>query len=235
MAVSCSKCGDSGWIIVEKDGREQAVRCTCSQKQAALTHAESANIPRRFIGCRLKGFMAHEDAPSLAKAKKTVNKFITDYPAVDKGLLFHGPVGVGKTRLLCTVASELLVRYPSLDVYYIDWNDLVRTMRSGEDSQSRNFQQINEVITRLTECDLLIFDEFGASKVSAWVQDQIYYVVNHRYNQQKVTLVATNFFDQSGDGQETLTERVGDRLRSRLHEMTLSIEIFGVDYRRQYC
>lgn len=235
MAETCPKCGDSGWIIIEKDGREQAVRCSCSQKQVALNHAEAANLPRRFIGCRLKGFMANENMPSLVSAKKTATRFITDFPAVDKGLLFHGPVGVGKTRLLCTVASELLVRFPTLDVYYIDWNDLVRTMRTGEDAQSRDFQQINQIITRLTECDLLIFDEMGASKLSAWVADNIYFVINRRYNQQKITLAATNFFDQSGDGQETLTDRVGDRLRSRLHEMTQSIEIFGVDYRRQYC
>ncbi len=235
MAATCTKCGDSGWLIIEKDGREEAVRCICSQKKAELAQAELANIPPRFIGCRIKGFITREDTPSLIKAKKAVKQFCEDFPAVSKGLLFHGPVGVGKTRLLSTIATELWLRFPHLNVYYIDWNDLVRIMRSGEDSQSRDFQQIHQLLSRLTGCDLLIFDELGASKTSAWVQDNIYYVLNHRYNQQKITIGATNFFDQSGDGQETLSERLGERLRSRLHEMTQSTELFGVDYRRQYC
>lgn len=235
MAAGCSKCKDTGWIITQKDGREEAVRCSCSQKKAILAHAELANIPPRFIGCRLKGFMTREDAPSLQNAKKAVKRFCEDFPAVDKGMLFHGPVGVGKTRLLCTIAAELWLRYPQLHIYYIDWNDLVRAMRSGEDSQSRDFQQIHQILSRLTDCDLLLFDELGASKTSAWVQDNIYFVLNRRYNQQKLTVAASNFFDQSGDGQETLSERLGERLRSRLHEMTRSIELFGIDYRRQYC
>ncbi len=235
MAATCSKCGDSGWIVIEKDGREQAVRCDCSRKKTALVQAELANIPQRFINCRLKGFMTPEDSPSLLKAKKAAKNFCDEFPAVSKGLLLHGPVGVGKTRLLCTVASELWARLPQLNIYYIDWNDLVRTMRSGEDAQSRDFNQIQRIISRLTECDLLIFDELGASKTSAWVQDNIYFVFNRRYNQQKITIGASNFFDQSSDGQETLTERLGERLRSRLHEMTNSIELFGVDYRRKYC
>jgi len=235
MAVNCPKCGDSGWIVIIKDKREQAVRCDCSQKKTAQAQADQANIPTRFIGCSLKGFITREDTPSLIKAKKTVKHFCDDYPAVDKGLLFHGPVGVGKTRLLCTIATELWLRHPQLSLYYIDWNDLVRIMRSGEDSQSRDFQQINQTLNRLTECDLLIFDELGASKSSAWVQDNIYFVLNRRYNQQKITIGASNFFDQSGDGQETLSERLGERLRSRLHEMTRSVELFGIDYRRQYC
>lgn len=235
MSKPCPKCGDSGWIIIEKDGREQAVRCDCSRRKAAQAQAELANIPVRFQHCYLKGYMAPKESSSILKAKKAVKQFVDDYPAVDKGLLLQGPVGVGKTRLLCTIASELWLRFPHLNIYYIDWNDLVRTMRSGEDAQSRDFQQIHQLIQRLTECDVLLFDELGASKTSAWVQDNIYFVFNRRYNNQKITVAASNFFDQGGDVQETLGERLGERLRSRLHEMTHIIEISGKDYRRNYC
>ncbi|MCP5107192.1 MAG: ATP-binding protein [bacterium] len=159
---------------------------------------------------------------------------IDNYPGGVKGLLLQGKVGVGKTKLLCSIATELLKKIESIDIFYIDWNDLIREMRSGEGHASRDFEVINQLIYRLSTVDLLLFDELGASRMSPWVLDNVYYLFNKRYNNQKITVCATNYFDQSAGNQETLTQRIGERIRSRLYEMTDIIAVGGKDMRKEY-
>ena len=79
---------------------------------------------------------------------------------------------------------------------YIDWNDLTREMRSGEDTSNRDFSNIGQLIQRLAMVELLLFDELGASRPSPWVEDNIYYLINRRYNDNRITLFASNFFDK---------------------------------------
>jgi len=230
----CKECDGTGWIIKKKGDREVALKCDCQKEEAFVSKGKRANIPPRFLGAELGSFFPNGNNPSLSRAKKAVERFIDDFPGVTDGLLFQGPTGVGKTRLLCSIATGVMRRLDQVEVFYIDWNDLVRTMRSGEDASTRDFSQINELVQKLTSVDLLLFDEFGASKVSQWVYDNIYFVINRRYNTQKITCFASNFLDKAEtDGRESLKMRVGERIRSRLFEMATSIEMTGTDYRKQ--
>lgn len=218
--------------MVNKDDKEFARRCQCQSEDNHLRRAERANIPPRFRGATLEwSFQQAAKAPSLVKAGKAAEKFIKEYPALDKGLLFQGSTGVGKTSLLCAIGYELIKK--NFDVYYIDWNDLVREMRTGEGHGTRDFSAIHQLINTLSEVDLLLFDELGASKVSQWVYDNIYYLFNRRYNNQKLTICASNFGDLPAEGNETLGQRIGERIRSRLFEMTQVMEMKGTDVRRE--
>ena len=107
-------------------------------------------------------------------------------------------------------------------------------MRSGEDTANRDFSTIGQLIQRLARAELLLFDELGASRPSPWVEDNIYYLINRRYNDNRITLFASNFFDKKIGSEETLSERIGNRIRSRLFEMARSIEIMGADYRQKH-
>jgi len=228
----CQKCGGTGWETKIKEEREIAVRCDCTLKKNISRKAEHANLPLRFYGGTLAwSYKPNEKCPSQFRALKKAQKFVRDYPSVQQGYLFQGSIGLGKTALLCIIGYELITT-KNTDVYYIDWNDLVREMRSGEDHSQRDFGVINQLVTRLCDTEVLLFDELGASTVSPWVQDNIYYIINRRYNNKKVTLCATNYQDLPADGKETLSQRVGERVRSRLFEMTEYIEIKGPDFRR---
>jgi DNA replication protein DnaC len=108
---------------------------------------------------------------------------------------------------------------------------MVRLMKSGESHSYRDFSMINELIEKLTNTSLLLMDELGASEPSQWVRDNIYYVINHRYNRKKITLFATNYFDSPSGDNPTLRERIGDRIRSRIYETAKSYVMKGLDYR----
>jgi len=234
METKCTKCNDSGWTLVKVDGREIARPCQCRRNDTRQIKTNNANLPTRFIGATLKDYIPNKDNRSQEKAKKECIRFIKDYlPNMQKGLLILGPTGVGKTRLLCSIGNEL-IKEKDADVFYIDWNDLNREMRSGEDTSNRDFSNISQIIQRLVKVDLLLFDELGASRPSPWVLDNIYYLINRRYNDERITIFASNYFDRKIGNEETLSERIGPRIRSRLYEMTQIIEIIGTDFRQAH-
>lgn len=234
----CQLCKGTGWITVKKEEREFARKCECQTANSHLIRSEKANIPGRFLGYELKTYYPHPKFPSQEKVIKRVRRFIDEYPAVMdfRGLLFQGRAGVGKTHLMCTIGNELMKKFPSIDLFYMDWNNLVREMRSGDHHANRDFSPINRLIEQLSRVELLLFDELGSSgqgNVGAWILDSIYYIINKRYNNQKITICATNFFDTAKEGAETLVDRVGERIRSRLFEMTEAVVISGADRRRE--
>lgn len=229
----CNICGGTGWVTVKKDGESFAKKCDCRRQIQITNRNERTNLPKRFWNYDLRSYCMNEAQfhQSQIYAKKKAEKFIIDYPAVESGILLQGTVGTGKTKLMCAIATMLMGKHEDLDMYYIDWNDLVREMKSGQDSNVRDFESINNLINRLTDVELLFFDEIGASRVSPWVHDYIYYLINKRYNNRMVTVCATNFYDTNVNGMETLTQRVGDRIRSRLFEMTETLIVEGRDFR----
>jgi DNA replication protein DnaC len=96
--------------------------------------------------------------------------------------------------------------------------------------------------------EVLVLDDLGASKPSAWVLDIIGLVLNARYNERRVTILTTNYFDEaahaepaprSPSGQrvavreDALADRIGARMRSRLYEMCRTVELFAPDFRRE--
>lgn len=234
MDVKCQSCKDSGWVLVRVGEREIARPCRCRQGDAQDGLLANANIPPRFHGVDLRGFKPEKEESSQARAKKAAEKFIADWPGHGGyGLLFQGGTGVGKTRLLCCIGNQL-IKEKNVDVVYIDWNDLTREMRSGEDAASRDFGEIGQLIQRLARVELLLFDELGSSRPSPWVEDNIYFLINRRYNENRITVFASNYFDKKIANQETLSERIGARIRSRLYEMARSVEIMGADYRQKH-
>ncbi len=233
-AKECQACRGSGWIFSEENGIERVRVCNCRKLESFLAGSERANIPVRFSGVELKSFFPDQEQPSQNKVLQAASDFVRDYPAVSGGLLLQGPTGTGKTRILCSMANELLKKGFS-DLLYFDWNDLVRDSRGSEDAAGRrDFNYFFSLFQRLAEVELLILDELGSARLTPWLEENLFFLVNRRYNNNRITLFASNFFDERLNNEELLVERIGARARSRIYEMTRVLVVQGFDYRQRY-
>jgi len=235
----CSECQDTGWVLKEIDGRSVAVRCQCFFKKQKDSLIEKANIPKRYRNCTFENFEDHN--LSQKKALKIAKKFSENYPEQDVGLLFIGQCGVGKTHLAVAFIRELMIKKDALS-YFCDFRELIRKIQSSYSPDSDLTE--NLLLEPIFESDVLVLDELGAKRTTAWVDETVFYIINHRYNSKKLTIFTSNYLDSEEDEEDTRTEyfkkkddtlvdRIGVRLRSRLYEMCKVVKIDGKDYRKE--
>jgi DNA replication protein DnaC len=220
----CPDCGGTGWEFVEGKGVRP---CRCKKAGRSDLLLSQARIPQRFLGCDFESF--EPLCPSLHRALMNTRKFVEEYPIVDVGLLFLGRCGVGKTHLAVSALRELIGKgIPGL---FYDFRDLLKEIQDSYNPNTHTSEL--KILAPIFDSEILVLDELGASKPTEWVQETITHIINKRYNDKKVTIFTSNYLDMpiGSSYDETLTDRVGVRLRSRLHEMCRLIMIEGDDYR----
>jgi DNA replication protein DnaC len=154
-----------------------------------------------------------------------------EYPAVDQGLLFMGSVGVGKTHLAVSILKGLTER--GFSCLFYDFGSLLKEIQDSYNTSAQSSEM--GVLTPVLTTDVLVLDELGASKPTDWARDTMAHVINTRYNEKKFTVFTTNYLDdRPNDREETLEDRIGVRIRSRLYEMCRTVSIEGRDYRRTF-
>ncbi|MFB0566843.1 MAG: ATP-binding protein [Candidatus Aminicenantaceae bacterium] len=236
-AKVCSKCQGTGWVLEESGLRTMAKRCKCYYEQRAEVLLERANIPRRYKDCTFSSFEIHN--PSHRDALKISKQFVKNYPVQEVGLLFIGPCGVGKTHLAVAICRELIEK-KSVPCYFYDFRGLIKDIQNTYTPDSL-FSE-SEVLAPVFKSDLLVLDELGAKRTSAWIEETIFYIINQRYNHKRLTVFTSNYLDTEEEedtrnsyfkkGDDSLVDRIGVRLRSRLYEMCKIVNIWGDDYRK---
>ena len=225
---ACSRCDDTGWELIEKAGREFVRRCECAEGIRREKLLDKAGVPGRYRHCTLDGFENwNADDPTLVRGLRAIREFVDLWPEGDKGLLLMGPVGTGKTHLAVATLQELITS-KGVQARFQDFTSLVLEIRMTFDTPGAQ----RELMQPLIKAELLVLDELGAGKVTPWVMDLLYYLVNSRYVEGRRTIFTTNYSDFGNGGQETLTDRVSGRIRSRMFEMCRRIEFRGLDYRK---
>ncbi|MFM8392451.1 MAG: ATP-binding protein, partial [Acidobacteriota bacterium] len=113
---------------------------------------------------------------------------------------------------------------------FYDFRDLLNEIQDSYNPVSKATEL--RVLEPVYQADVLVLDELGASKPTDWVRDTMTQIINTRYNDRKVTIFTTNYLDDPpSNAEESLTDRVGVRLRSRLYEMCKVVRVKGADYR----
>ncbi|MBN2408772.1 MAG: ATP-binding protein [Candidatus Aminicenantes bacterium] len=233
----CPKCEGTGWVLVEAGKKSVARRCDCYHERQNQTLWDKSRIPRRYQNCSLANFEVHND--SHKDALKISRQFVKNYPAQEVGLLFIGPCGVGKTHLAVAIIRELIGK-KNVPCAFYDFRELIRDIQSSFTPDS-NLSEA-EILGPVFEAGVLVLDELGAKRTTAWVEETVFYIINHRYNQKKLTLFTSNYLDTEEEtdgrdafykkGGDSLVDRIGVRLRSRLYEMCKIVELWGDDYRK---
>jgi DNA replication protein DnaC len=227
--TTCPSCGGTGWRVADEEGSGLVRRCGCAETVRRDRLMEQAAIPERYRHCTLDSFeLWNPDDPTLQRARRAVEEFADLYPSVDKGLLLMGPVGTGKTHL-AVAALQRLITTKGARGRFTDFTSLVLQIQMTFDGQGSR----SEILEPLIETEVLVVDELGAGKATPWVMDLLYYLVNTRYLRRRITIFTTNYSDFThAAGEESLTDRVSARIRSRLFEMCRRLELRGGDFRR---
>lgn len=222
----CPKCFGTGMELVPGKG---ARICSCRRLRAAKGHFASVRLPKRYDGFHFHNFKPQ--TPSQDAAFKFATSLAMEYPAVDRGILLMGTVGVGKTHLAVSILKALTER--GFNCLFYEFGSLLKEI---QDSYNPNtFSSELSVLDPVLRAEILVLDELGASKPTDWVRDTMAHIINTRYNDRKLTIFTTNYPDERRrESEETLEDRIGTRLRSRLYEMCKTVQITGEDYRRRF-
>src|SRR5579875_1342942 len=246
MAEVCKLCEGSGLRVVERAGSLRVAEpCECRAERRLARMIERARIPQRYAHSTLEEFMPNYAGrnESLSNALITARNFAREYlpGRGEAGLLLTGSIGVGKTHLAIGILRALISERGATGLFY-EYRDLLKHVQNSY-NQSVEATEL-DILRPVFEAEVLVLDELGASKPSDWIFDTVAHILNTRYNNMKTTIITTNYPNLPPGGgevsgpraavrEETLGDRIGERMRSRLQEMCKVIEMRGEDFRQK--
>ncbi|MGA8939261.1 MAG: ATP-binding protein [Acidobacteriaceae bacterium] len=249
----CKLCEGAGLRVVERpDGTRAAVPCECRIAKRSARMIQQARIPQRYAHCTLDSYDTHFHSSNrtLVGALVQARGFVDAYPSGTNGngLLFTGSIGVGKTHLAVGMLQALIAERGARGLFY-DYRDLLKKI---QDSYGRSDVSESQVLGPVFSADVLVLDELGAAKPTEWVWDTVQHILNTRYNDQRTTVITTNYPNvvETAYGEweglaedkrkarmamhkDTLGDRITERMRSRLQEMCVVVEMTGEDFRQK--
>jgi DNA replication protein DnaC len=207
------------WARVDEQ-RRQREELLREMEIEQLIHASM--IPARWRNRTFESFQVTDENRKAYETAKTYAE--TFDPAEGKGLLFTGTVGTGKTHLAAAITMYLLGQ--GQRVVFGTFGTLLAQLRHTYDGDGSE----RDVMRRFMRCPLLVIDDLGKEKVTDWVEQTIYEIVNTRYEDCKSLVITTNL---------SLTElrsrypTVGDALVDRIIEMCQGVKMVGDSWRKK--
>ena len=237
---ACTVCGGTGWKDVVSGTERRVARCACFLRAQAEQLLQSTHIPIRYANCNLSNYKTDANH-ALAAAKITVEKWAAQYPLDRTGLLLVGPSGVGKTHL--SVAAIRRLTENGVHCLFCDYRELLKNIQNSYNPSVHATEL--EVLRPIFETDVVLLDDLGAVRPTEWVWDTVSLILNTRYNDNRTTIITSNFLDgparkvgmsgaQAAGADDTLGDRIGERMRSRLFEMCRLVQVDGKDYRQRF-
>jgi DNA replication protein DnaC len=218
------ECDGSGFVVDREAFTTRPCRCRPQRIAQAKARRLSAVIPKRYRGVSF-------DRPPVTLIEPQVvgevRRYVQDLDGnLDRGrgLWIMGDVGTGKTTLAMLVSKVALDHGRTVAIYSLP-RLLSELRKTFEESSDLSYLQL---LDSLASVDLLHIDDVGAERSSEWVLEQLYAIVNTRYEEEKAIVLTTNL------SEEDLREQITERTVSRLVEMCGDpLPLFGSDQRRE--
>jgi DNA replication protein DnaC len=184
---------------------------------------EKSGLSKRLKSYTFSNFKPYV-SPEAARAVERVEEYLGSWEEnkeEGKGLYLCGGVGTGKTHLAVAVLNEVVrkKRVPSL---FVTVPELLDNLREAYNKPGRN---LDEWMDAVQNADFLILDDLGSERVTDWVRERIFVIVNHRYRESLPTIFTSN------TGPKDLAQQLGERTASRIIAMCDWIALEGEDYR----
>jgi len=200
-----------------------------------------ARIPPHYESCDFNSYIVEGSQRGAASAKIAASKFVEQYPLDKTGLLLIGPSGTGKTHLAAAILRELTLK-KGIPTLFCDYRDLLKQIQNSY-NPSVEVTEL-ELLSPVFETEVIVLDDLGAVVPTGWVWDTVSVILNTRYNENRTTIITTNFQDGPAAAvvgprnnerqQATLGDRIGERMRSRLCEMCRVVDLDAPDYRKKF-
>jgi DNA replication protein DnaC len=218
----CARCDGSGFTLDEHD---EAVACECLELRVrrARSFGVSSVIPRKYRGVSFDRAPVPDLNPTVVREVRRFAADIDRRLAEGRGLWFMGDVGTGKTTLAMLVSKAALDAGRTVAIYSVP--RLLAEIRSSYDADPGE-RSYMDLVRRLAGVDLLHLEDLGAEKRTDWVLEQLYSLVNERYEEERSIVVTTNL------ALDELERQIGARTVSRLVEICGDpLPLFGPDRR----
>ena len=217
-------CDGSGFLIDEETNTASDCRCRAGRIARLRSRRLEARIPRRYRDISFEQ-LTGTDLVAFPEQVRAVRRFAEriDQNLNDgRGVWIMGDVGTGKTMLAMLISKAALDAGRSAAIYSLPrLLNLIREAIAEEEG-------VVGFLDRLTSVDLLHMDDVGAESRTDWALEQLYSIINTRYEDQRSVVVTTNLEPSQ------LGEQIGARTVSRLVEMCGDpLPLFGEDRRRE--
>jgi DNA replication protein DnaC len=239
----CPQCKGTEFVAVAETLRAARRRCVCQAVLSRMKAFDLVGIPARHADSTRMNFVVN--SKHQTGVLQAVTKYLNDYDRdrENRGLVFTGEVGRGKTHLLVALVRELVFR-KGVSARFVEFSHLLADLKAGFDT-GRGAAELLEPLVRV---DVLAIDELGKGRNTDFESTVVDELVSRRYNAMRPLLATTNYPAERATGRAvanmadvqvgnsglpSLVDRIGDRVFSRLRETCDFVEVKGDDFREQ--
>ncbi|HEY1405610.1 MAG TPA: AFG1/ZapE family ATPase, partial [Spirochaetota bacterium] len=225
VAPSC-KCGGKEPYYYADDGKVK--ECSCRDlrikiNKIAVLYGKSG-IDRKYRWRFLNEFNCV--TKQAEKAKSHAYDIITKFPDIEKGLFLWGNPGTGKTLLSTIILTEIITRTGIEGRFMKISRSFFDRLRATFSESSEHYGMASEIEREIANIDILVIDDFGVQRNTAWEQETLYNLVDARYEAEKFTIFTSNL-----DPDKAMRDLFEGRILSRIKEMCRIVELTGPDQR----
>ncbi len=232
----CAFCEGTGRRTLEMRGVQRVGRCRCQKIPDRVILYNRAQIPARYAESTMATFRT--DLPDARAGWTMCRNWLDRYRPGEEnaGLILSGEPGRGKTHLLSAVLRELIFQH-GVSCRFVEFTHLISSIKEGFDRKESEAT----TLTPLVRVPVLAVDELGKGRRTEFEVAVLDEIITRRYNARGTLLATTNYpltrraqpaaATLALPGLESLSERLGDRIFSRLKESNTMITVGGEDYR----